>query len=427
MLSIVKAFTLEEHMKKTIAALLAAVVACGTTSTMAGTLVLNTDTSDPAPKKAFEYIIEKFEGENPDVTVEWNLFDHEGYKQSIRNFLNTNPPDVANWYAGNRMRPFVKAGLFEDVSDIWDNSGWKDGELTSSMDHAKKSMTIAGRQWGVPYTYYQWGVYYRKDIFEEMGIAVPTTFDELIAACAKLKAANITPITIGTKYLWTAAGVFDYLDLRVNGYEFHMDLTNGNVPYTDPRVNAVFDAWDRLAKPGYFLENHAAYSWQEALTPMVKGEAAMYVMGNFAVAPLREGGLTDDQLGFFQFPEITPGIPMAEEAPTDTVHIPAGAKNKTDAKRFLIFMARADVQEEVNKILGQLPINNKAAVADDKFLKAGQQMLNSAYAMAQFYDRDAPAEMASAGMKGFQEYMVKPERRQAILERLEKTRKRVYK
>ena len=55
----------------------------------AGTLVINTDTSDPAPKAAFEMIIKKFEEENPDVTVEWNLFDHEGYKQSIRNFLNT--------------------------------------------------------------------------------------------------------------------------------------------------------------------------------------------------------------------------------------------------------------------------------------------------------------------------------------------------
>ena len=373
-------------MKKTLAAL-ATVASLGLTSAAsAGTLVINTDTSDPAPKAAFQYIIDKFEAENPDVTVEWNLFDHEGYKQSIRNFLNTNPPDVANWYAGNRMRPFVKAGLFEDVSDIWADTGWQDGELNSSMAHAKKSMTIAGRQWGVPYTYYQWGIYYRKDIFEKLGIAVPKTFDELVEASATLKA-------------------------------------NG----TDPRVQATFDNWDRLVKPGYFIENHAAYSWQEALTPMVKGEAAMYVMGNFAVAPLREAGLTDDQLGFMQFPEITAGIPMAEEAPTDTVHIPSKAKNKKDAKRFLIFMARADVQTEVNKILGQLPINAQSTVADDKFLKAGNEMLNNAYAMAQFYDRDAPAEMASAGMKGFQEYMVKPERRDAILKRLEKARARIYK
>lgn len=417
-------------MNRKYTALTAAVLAVGmglTSAAWAGTLVINTDTSDEAPKKAFEFIIKKFEAENPDVKVEWNLFDHEGYKQAIRNFLNTSPPDVANWYAGNRMRPFVKAGLFEDVSDIWADSGWQDGSISTAMSHAKKSMTIAGRQWGVPYTYYQWGVYYRKDLFEKHGIATPANFDQFIEACAKLKAAGITPITIGTKYLWTAAGVFDYLNLRVNGYEFHMDLTNGKVPYTDSRVQATFDAWDRLVKPGYFIKNHAAYSWQEALTPMVKGEAAMYIMGNFAVAPLREAGLTDDQLGFFQFPEITPGVPMAEEAPTDTVHIPSKAKNKKDAKRFLIFMARADVQEEVNKILGQLPINSGAAVDDDKFLKAGQKMLGNAYAMAQFYDRDAPAAMASEGMKGFQEYMSKPDRRDAILKRLDKVRERVYK
>ena len=337
-------------MKKFLMGMVAA-TAMAATAASAGTLVINTDTSDPAPKEAFEKMIKKFETENPDVTVEWNLFDHEGYKQSIRNFLTTDAPDVANWYAGNRMRPFVKAGLFEDVSDIWDDSGWQDGALTGSMAHAKKSMTIAGRQWGVPYTYYQWGVYYRKDIFEKMGIAVPTTWADFVAACAKLKAGGVTPITIGSKYLWTTAGVFDYLNLRTNGYEFHMDLALGKVPYTDPRVQATFDKWDELVKPGYFIENHAAYSWQEALTPMVKGEAAMYVMGNFAVAPLREAGLTDDQLGFFQFPEITPGIPMAEEAPTDTIHIPANAKNKRDAKRFLIFMARADVQQEAPLIL----------------------------------------------------------------------------
>ncbi len=307
--------------------------------------------------------------------------------------MNTDPPDVANWYAGNRMLPFVRAGLFEDVSDIWSDSGWVDGNLSENMEHAKKSMTIGGKQWGIPYTYYQWGVYYRKDIFNNLGISVPKTWDEFVKACETIKASGVTPITIGSKYLWTTAGVFDYLNLRTNGYEFHMDLTLGKVPYTDAKVQAVFDKWDELVKPGYFLENHAALSWQEALTPMINGEAAMYVMGNFAVAPLK-----------------------------------AKAKNKTDAKRFLIFMSRADVQEEINKILGQLPINKNSGVKEgDPFLSAGLNMLNNAYAMAQFYDRDAPAQMASEGMKGFQEYMSNPDRRQKILERLEKVRQRVYK
>ncbi len=389
----------------------------------AGELVINTDTSDPAPKAAFQAAIDGFEAENPDVTVTWNLFDHEGYKTSIRNFLTADAPDVANWYAGNRMLPYVNAGLFEPVDDVWAENG-----LNESLASAAGSMTIDGKKWGVPYTYYHWGVYYRKDIFEKLGIAVPTNWAEFLAAGKTLNDNGITPITIGTKYLWTAAGVFDYLNLRTNGYDFHMALTRGEIPWTDARVRATMAKWKELLDANFFLKNHAAYSWQEALPPMVRGEAAMYIMGNFAVAPLREAGLTDDQLGFFPFPEITPGIADAEDAPTDTIHIPANAKNKVDAKRFLAYIARADVQTMMNEKLGQLPINSGSSVSDDKFLQAGFKLLSNAKGgIAQFFDRDAPAEMAKAGMEGFQEFMVKPERLEAILARLEKVRQSVYK
>ncbi|MBY6144833.1 extracellular solute-binding protein [Mameliella alba] len=394
-----------------------------TSAAFAGELVINTDTSDPAPKAAFQALIDGFEAEHPDIKVTWNLFDHEGYKTSIRNFLTADAPDLANWYAGNRMLPYVNAGLFEPVDDVWEENGLKDS-LGSSLG----SMTIDGKIWGVPYTYYQWGVYYRKDIFEANDVAVPTNWEEFLAAGEKLKAAGVTPITIGTKYLWTAGGVFDYLNLRTNGYDFHMALTKGEIPWTDPRVVDTMNNWKQLIDAGFFLENHAAYSWQEALAPMVQGDAAMYVMGNFAVAPLREAGLSDEQLGFFQFPVINPDVPLAEEAPTDTIHIPANAKNKEDAKKFLAYLARADVQTQINETLGQLPINKNSTVGDDKFLQAGYAMLSSTEGgIAQFFDRDAPAEMAKAGMEGFQEFMVKPERMDKILERLEKVRQRVYK
>ncbi len=392
-----------------------------TSQVMAGELVINTDMSDPAPKKAFQAVIAGFEKANPDVKVKWNEFDHEGYKNAIGNFLKANPPDIAAWYAGNRMAPQVKAGLFEDVTALWEKEG-----LNESLKSANLSMTIDGKKWGVPYTYYQWGMYYRKDLFEKNGIAVPKNWAEFTAACAKLKAAGITPIAIGTKAFWPTGGWFDYLNVRTNGYEFHMELTAGKVPYTDPRVKATMEKWGELVKMGAFLENHAAIDWQEALPQVVQGKAAMYLMGNFAVAPLKEAGLTNDNLGFFQFPEITPGIPMAEDAPMDTLHIPSGAKNKEDAMKFLAYVAKPEVQTAWNTTLGQLPVNNKSTVADDPFLKAGFSMLSNAYALAQFYDRDAPAEMAKAGMEGFQEFMTKPENLDKILERLEQTRQDVY-
>ena len=401
---------------------LSAALSVSALAAQAGTITLNTDASDPAPKAAFEALVKGFEAAHPDIKIKVNTFDHEGYKTSIRNFLTADAPDVVNWYAGNHMAPFVDAGLFEDVSDVWKANG-----LDKSLASAAPSMTQNGKQWGIPYTYYQWGVYYRKDIFDKLGIAEPKNWEQLVAASKKLKENKIAPFAIGTKATWTTGGWFDYMNLRVNGYQFHMDLTAGKVPYTDKRVAAVFDKWDDLVKPGYYLDNHASYQWQEALPAFVKGEAAMYLMGNFAVAPMREAGLKDEQIGFMQFPEITKGLPMAEDAPTDTVHIPAKAKNKADARKFLAYIASAKTQTEMNKILGQLPVNNQSTSPDDKFLKAGFTMLSNAKGLAQFYDRDASAEMAKAGMDGFQEYMLKPERRDAILKRLESVRKRAYK
>lgn len=404
----------------TLSAAMLSSVAVG--NAFAGEIILNSDQSDPAPKKAMEELIADFEAKHPDITVKWNNFDHEGYKSAIRNFLTADAPDVVAWYAGNRMAPFVKAGLFEDITDVWDNNG-----LNNELKSAAASMTIDGKKWGVPYTYYQWGIYYRKDIFAEQGITPPTNWEELLAACAKLNAAGIAPFTIGSKALWPTAGWFDYMDLRVNGYEFHMELTSGEIPYTDPRVKAVFDKWAELVEPGYFVANHAAIDWQDAIPHLVQGKAAMYLMGNFAVATMKDGGLSEDQIGFLQFPQINPDLPMAEEAPTDTFHIPSGAKNKEDAKAFLAYLASPEAQTKMNNTLGQLPVNSKAQTPEDPFLHDGFEMLSKAYALAQFYDRDAPAAMAKAGMEGFQEFMVKPQNIDRILARLEKVRSRAYK
>ncbi len=388
---------------------------------LAGELKIFTDTSDPAPKQAFQQVITAFEKANPDVKVKWTVFDHEGYKTSIRNFLTADAPDVVTWYAGNRMAPFVKAGLFADVSDVWKKNG-----LDQQLKSALPSMTIDGKQWGIPYTYYQWGIYYNKDVFKKFGVSVPKTWDEFLADCAKFKAAGVDCTTTGTKALWPAAGWFDYMDLRTNGYKFHMELTSGKIAWTDPRVKKVFTEWAKLIKPGYVTANASALDWQDAAPLMVQGKAATYLIGNFAVATFKQGGMKEANLGFFPFPEVTPGVPRAEDAPTDTIHIPAHAKNIKDAKRFLAFMAKPETQTMVNETLGQLPVNNKSTVGTDPFLKAGFKMLSTAHGLAQFFDRDAPAQMAKIGMEGFQEFMAHPDRVDAILKRLEAARKRIY-
>lgn len=409
-----------KSIKRTAAVLAVAALVSG--PALAADLVINFDDPNPGPKKGFDEAVAKFKKANPDINVIVNINDREAHKSAIRNFLTADAPDVTSWYPGNRMAPFVNAGLFEDISDVWEAEGFHD-----SLASTKSAMTIDDKQWGVPYTYYQWGIYYRSDIFADMGIEEPQTWEELMAAGAKLKEGGVTPFTIGTKFLWTAAGVFDYLNLRTNGYDVHNQLTAGEIAYTDERIVAVFENWKEMIDNEFFVANHATMSWQDALAPFVKGEAAMYVMGNFAVDAMRTAGLTDDQIDYFPFPTINPDVPRAEEAPTDAFFIPANAKNKDDARKFLAFVAQPDIQTEWNKTIGQLPINKNATAGDDKFIQQGFETVSTAQGLAQFYDRDAPAEMAKAGMEGFQEFMIKPERMDAILKRLDKIQKRVYK
>ncbi|MDP6092920.1 MAG: extracellular solute-binding protein [SAR324 cluster bacterium] len=392
------------------------------TVAFSGTLKITNNSSNSDIHKLWnEQIIPGFEKENPGIKVEMTVYDHEAYKTAIRNFLQAEPPDVVNWFSGNRMKFFVDQGLFEDVSDVWDKNN-----LHSQLSSARSTVTVEGKQWGLPTTYYQWGVYYRKDIFAKYGLGEPRSWGDMMNIAETLKKNGITPFTIGTKYLWTAAGWFDFLNLRINGYDFHMALMGGEISYEDKRLDRVFDVWGDMARKGYYIENHASYSWQEGQAPMINGEAAMYLMGNFVVPDLVKAGL-DGKIGYFQFPVIDGSVRTYEDAPTDSMHIPSKAKNKADAKKFLAYVARPDIQGTIAQASGMLSSNNQSPVPDDEFLKIGFKVLSESAGLAQFYDRDTTPEMAKEGMKGFQEFMVKPEREKQIRQRIERARKRIYK
>jgi len=386
----------------------------------AGDLVINSDSSDPAPKKAWESVVDQFKKANPDINVKFNVYDHESYKKSIRNWLTSASPDVVFWYVATRMRQFSDAGLLEDVSSIYTD------DVKKALGPVPVDLVSTGaKQYGVPYTYYQWGLYSRADLLEKAGVKAPiATWDDLLGACDKLKAAGIEPIVIGSKDLWPTAGWFDYIDMRLNGYDFHMQLMSGKVPYTDPKVKAVFGKWKELLDKGCFVKNHASVSWQESQSLLFQGKGAMMLIGNFITPNFPKDIAPSMQ--FSAFPTIDPSVPAAEDAPMDSIHIPAKAKNKADAKKFLAFVLTAPVQTEINAALLQVPVNSQASVADDRFLRQGKELLGDAKGIAQFFDRDTSEDLATIGMKGFQEFMIAPDHLDSVLADLETARKRIY-
>jgi multiple sugar transport system substrate-binding protein/raffinose/stachyose/melibiose transport system substrate-binding protein len=385
-------------------------------------IAYNSMHGDPEPRRVDEMLVEMFNEQNPETPVDKSTIAHEDFKQAIRAYLVADPaPDVMTWFAGNRARFFIDRGLIMDISDVWESEGWNE-------DYPKgfRAMSeVDGKAYFLPSSWYWWAMFYRKSIFEENGITPPETWDELLTTCDTLNEAGIIPITIGTKFRWTAAAWFDYINMRLNGPEFHLNLMLGKESYDDARVKAVFEKWNELFEHNCFIEDAAAYSWQDALDPLNRGNAAMYLMGQFISDSVAEE--IKDDLDFFRFPIIDPSMPIGEDAPTDGYFMSANAKNTEGGKKFLAFMGSEEVQTIMVKELGRLPVHSKV----DKNLfneqqQKGIELIQGADLVLQFYDRDTTPEMADAGMNGFMAYWDDPEAIDDILADLEATRQEVF-
>jgi multiple sugar transport system substrate-binding protein len=388
-------------------------------SAWAETLTINSDRSSPPQKAMLAQIAREFEQRNPGVTVEINTSDLESYKTAIRNFLVTTPPDLAFWYTGRRMRAFTERKLLDDVSDVFHQNN-----LYDPMKPFIPSVTDDGKQYMLPTQYSTWGFFYNKDLFAKVGVTPPATWSDLMAVADKFKNAGIVPFTNGSRDLWANDLWFDYLDLRINGLDFHMQLMDGKVPYTDPRVKAVFAQWREPIEKGYFLPNATSYGWQEAVPFLLQGKAAMYLLGTgvLATTPADQ----HDKLGFFPFPKVKADVPDFEEASLNGIFIPSGAKNKDLARRFLAYMARPDVLQRFAESAAALPPRIDAPPSSNPFVQIQMKLIAQSAGTSQFYDRDTDPDMAQIGMNGFQEFSVHPERVDAVLQRLETARKRIF-
>jgi len=380
--------------------------------------VINAQSNDKA-RAALEAIAAGFKAQTG-VEVVINNMDHEAHKTAIRNYLVAGAPDICFWFSGNRMRAFVQRGLFDDISDLFERE-----KYTNVLGTIANAVTVGGRQYGLPMGGTLWGLFYRKDVFAAHGLTVPTSWDETLAYTEKAKSAGLVPLTIGTKELWPAAGWFDEMNLRINGLDTHMALMDGKLSYLDPVLAEVFDRWEALIEAGFFLPDHTSYGWQEAGALLAQKKAGLMNLGNFVRYVMPEAEV--DQLAFAPFPAIKAGLPRYEDFSVDSVHIPANAKNKDLAREFLAYFYRPENLTAYLEPTGNIPPRNDVPPGKDPLINAAMESLKTVAGTAQYYDRDTDPDMAQAGLNGFQEFMVKPDRRDTILRRLEATRKRIFK
>ena len=354
------------------------------------------------------------------ITVTINNMDHEAHKTAIRSYLVVGAPDVCFWFSGNRMKAFVKRGLFDDMSDLYEREGYK-----KVLGASTGALTVDDRQYGLPLGGLLWGMFYRKDVFEQKGWTAPATIEDLLALGEQAKSAGMVPVSMGTKEMWPAAGWFDHMNLRISGLEKHLALMDGKLAYTDASLKPVFDKWQELIRTDLFTPNHTSSGWEQAAAALAQKKAAMMDLGGF----IKYGFPPEDvdKIAYAPFPVIDKAMPRYEDFSLNSVHIPKNGKNKENARDFLAYFYKPENLAAFLETESAVPPRNDCPPSKDPLINAAVESMKTVVGTAQYYDRDTDPDMAQEGLKGFQEFMVKPERRDQILERLEGTRKRIFK
>jgi len=292
-----------------------------------GETTLGSNESDENPKNAVQAIVDYCQGQ-AGITVKVNVNDHNTFQNQISSYLQGAPDDVVKWFAGNRVRFFAAQGLLSPIDDVWADI---EQYLTPGLKAA--SLGADGKAYFVPVYNYPWVVLYRKSLFSEKGYTIPKTIEEFKALGDKIKADGLVPLALGDQDGWPAMGTFDILNMRINGYTFHIDLMEGRAKWSDPKVKAVFETWRDLLP--YFQEGAPGRTWQDAAkAALVDKSAAMYFLGTFAV---EQAGDAASDVGFFPFPLFGTAYDgeNAIDAPIDGFMLSANPKNPDAAKAFL--------------------------------------------------------------------------------------------
>ncbi|MBW3086070.1 hypothetical protein KEM60_02281 [Austwickia sp. TVS 96-490-7B] len=386
-----------------------------------GTVKFGSNQSDAVPKAAISDVIAAFKKANPDIDVAINTIDHNTFQENINNYLQGSPDDAFTWFSGYRMRFFAQKGLIGDLSDLWK-------DLPGYSDTIKKACTgDDGKQYLVPGMYYPWAMHYRKSVFADKGYDIPKTFDDLIALCAKMKKDGMEPIAFADKDGWPAMGTFDILNLRINGFEFHVNLMAGKEDWSGSKVKKVFEQWKRILP--HHQPDSLGRTWQEAAKSLYQKQTGLYYLGTFVAQQFPKGAEQED-LDFFNFPEIDSTIGTdAIDAPVDGYMMARRPRNEAGAKKLLKFWA----SPEAHRVLAtadasMISTNEKTDTSVYVPLQKRQmEFVTKAKSLAQFLDRDSRPDFASTVITpALQSFIKTPDDVDSILSKVEAQKKTIF-
>ena len=262
-------------------------------------------------------------------------------------------PDLLFGEIGYDLTQVAQQEQLASLNDLWTQS-----DLDETFPISLQTLSVIdGHQYYLPMITSWVAIYYNTSILDRYDLAPPQTWDELLHVCDILYGQGIRPFAFGPAN-WSGQYWFDYLNLRLNGLEFHRQLLQGQVPFDDDRVYQVFDTWRILMDRGCFGEDATPMGIMDSRLALIHDEegvitqeqAAMTLITSWEMKHFPEKFQT--KIDFFRFPVLEPAIPIAEIVYAYGYVMPRGAEDLDQALEFLTYVSSVEAQTMLAQGLG---------------------------------------------------------------------------
>ena len=315
-------------------------------------------------------VVDKYSEMYPDVDVEIVFCGREILTQ-FQTKLNDKDaadfPDVVSQMSGT-MIPLAKEGMFVSLNDAFatpaldQDMNWGDTFIQKLL----ASMEVDGQNYFVPEGMYTHGFFYDEVMFENLGIKVPETWDELMTACEQLKAAGIAPVTLdGTTDVYNEWWFIRFAT-RLAGSEALDQAAQGIVSFKDnPAFLKAAQYVATFSEKGYFQSGFEGSVFPAAQALFTQGKAGMLFCGAWIPTEMASQTPATMKMRMFTLPELPDSVsPWHEEIWGNVFAVTSDAHNKENAVNFLKVFSSMDVQQAKSDLKNPSPLVGGPAVTE---------------------------------------------------------------
>ena len=215
-------------------------------------------------------------------------------------FFDATKPDGGQWVVDGKVLELDDA-MQRPLEDY--DMSWNEAILPGVRPLIQAGGT--GKTYGAPESVTTIQFFYNKKLFADNDIDVPTTFDELLGAADKLKAAGVAPFTVTGTFIPYMQLYFDYLGLRYVGAEGMQQALAGETDLASlPGASEAAAALEELAAQDNLLSGFKSTDFTAAQMAFFQGKAGMILMGSWLVGEMKDAIPADFEIGTFAFPTI---------------------------------------------------------------------------------------------------------------------------